>query len=522
MADSGFLPLTRSIRDPIHGTIYLSDEEIHIIDHRLFRRLHRIKQNGLLYYVFPSATHSRFEHSLGVLHVAHTAFHSLIRNSQVAKEKTDPAVIDREDASAGQAIRFDKLGDGLLTDLLRITRLAALVHDLGHGPFSHTFDSFAPKRSSLIEAIEETELGIDSLISYLQKEDRKDKEKKGKDYSRVDHEEMSCYLFAIIWKDISEREKLKFHHDEIEEIPRLVAATILGDPDIANGTKLAEHVRLLNDLVASAPVDADRMDYLERDSRSVGVTYGLYDRQRLMKSFLVYKSAEEAPNGESYLRLGIKRSGLRAVENFVQARFELFVQIYYHKTNRAVSFMLDRIAKLADDAGLDVTQLHPGLSLDELYEVLSDERFFRILLDEDANLRFDGIDDLVQIAKRIERRDLWKRIFEASKQENDLVYQELKESEGGDEIENDAIDPKATKGLGKGGRLLRRMGEKGVYQVDDEKEDGWLKASPMMNALKEEEEKISRIYFVGSDSHTKSELRKNARQISQDLDTDES
>src|SRR5690606_26305854 len=107
-------------------------------------------------------------------------------------------------------------------------------------------------------------------------------------------------------------------------------------------------VPLMHDLIASAPADADRMDYVERDSRSTGVSYGLFDRGRVLKSLLCFADEQRT------LRLGIKSSGFRAIENFIQARFELFVQVYYHKTNRAIELMLRKIGGIAERAGLTI------------------------------------------------------------------------------------------------------------------------------------------------------------------------
>lgn len=523
--DSDFSRFSRTICDPIHGTIHLSDEEVAIIDHRLFRRLHRIKQNGLLYHVFPSATHSRFEHSLGVLHVTNSAFHSLIRNSRVAGEKRVPAAIKRGDAEEGQAIRFDELDSDLLADLLRIVRLAALVHDLGHGPFSHTFDSFAPPLSDVIQEIEGKDIGLEPFIDYLGKTKRK-KESSDK-RPLVEHEEMSCYLFALIWNELLGQDATEpaGKHFELREVPSLVTAIILGQPEIAEDCDLSEYAPLLNDLVASAPVDADRMDYLERDSRSAGVTYGLYDRQRVMKSFLAYRGEAGDDNEKrSCLRLGIKHSGLRAVENFVQARFELFVQIYYHKTNRATQLMLDRIAKTAEDREISVADLSNGYDLAKLYTELSDERFLQILRGEDAKYAFGesqnsghtGSDDIHGVAERIYNRDLWKRIFESDPDHNAAVFAILKCQGKTDEAEKDSIKAKATKGLKKGAKLLKRQHD-GCYATTDRQAGDWLAASPMMRALAEEEKKIARIYFTGKDDDNKNKLRREAREVSEKL-----
>ncbi len=505
------LNLPRSIRDPIHGTIHLSNEEVALIDQPLFSRLHRIRQNGLLYLVFPSSTHTRFEHSLGVLHVADSAFRSLLRNSHIASDKPVPAVEEMSQAGHGQAVAFHKTEDSYLRDLLRVARLAALVHDAGHGPFSHHFDPFAPRISEVVDGLEEGLLPS-SFTTHLQ-------EREGE---RVEHEEMSCLFFAEMWRSLLDGDTVEVaegSHFGVEELPSLVSAVILGEPELVGDHDLHKYIPLLNDLIASAPVDVDRMDYLERDSRSAGVTYGLYDRERLLKSFLVYEGRSDTPEEFDALRLGIKYSGLRAVENFVQARFELFTQIYYHKTNRATQLMLGRIATIADREDLSVKDLEGAPEkITDLYCKLSDERFLRILMQEDQEIGLPdsmsqaGMDELTGLAERISRRDLWKRIHEGDPRTNHCVYQNL-EGEN-DHLVKDEVSGRATKDLEDGARLLLRT-ESDVYEAVGHTD--WLDESPMMEALGNEEKKIARIYFTGDNSDIRHRSRKRARTLSHEL-----
>ncbi|MEP1140801.1 MAG: hypothetical protein ABJH44_11340, partial [Balneola sp.] len=292
-----YLELVRTIRDPIYGSIHLTDEELCIIDHPLFRRLHNIRQNGLLYYVFPSATHTRFEHSLGTLYSASSIFQSLFHNSFVSFKKPTSAV--NKEPEENKAFDINELLEDEVGAAFRILRIASLVHDLGHGPLSHTFDSFAPLRASILKMIE-NEPSLKVLQPFL----NVIKQKQG--VVRIQHEEMSCLLFSIIWNAIAPDDK---------QTPQLVASILLNHYPKFLSKEEKKILPLLRDMIASAPADADRMDYIERDSRSFGVSYGIYDRDRLLKSFLIYC---EKQDGCIQFRLGIKKSGLRAVENFVQ------------------------------------------------------------------------------------------------------------------------------------------------------------------------------------------------------------
>ncbi|HET9960615.1 MAG TPA: hypothetical protein VFQ61_39360, partial [Polyangiaceae bacterium] len=301
----------------------LTDEELKVISSPVFQRLRRIKQNGLLSYVFPAATHTRFEHSVGVLFVVESMLQAIVANSIVANEKKELGT----DSLSAVDIRNYRHN---LAFLFRTARLAALCHDLGHGPFSHAFDKFAPRRENVAALLEADSAIVNKRLADAIRSDT------GK---RVAHEWMSCVLFARLFEDLN--------GNVDDDTALVVAAAIHDSPELAPDPSTRSLIPLIHDLIASAPADADRMDYVERDSRSCGVTYGLFDRDRVLKSFLCYAD-------EGKLRLGIKSSGFRAIENFVQARFQLFVQVYYHKTNRAIELMLGKIGKIAEERDLCV------------------------------------------------------------------------------------------------------------------------------------------------------------------------
>jgi HD superfamily phosphohydrolase len=498
--------LLLSIRDSVHGTIRLSEEEKAIIEHPLFFRLHHIRQNGLLYFIFPSATHTRFEHSLGVLHIVDQVFWSLLRNSIGATRKRAVAPSLGE-AAMNQAISFDEIEDTLKADLNRLARLAALVHDLGHGPFSHTFDAFAPKIEQIIQFIETDPslASIQAIIPLLRKETATRK--------RIEHEQMSCVFFASICNEITSDDG---HNFVAQELPSLIAAIILGKPSLIANEVIKPYIPLLHDLLASAPVDADRMDYLERDSRSIGVSYGLYDRDRLMKSFLVYKGKFEGEEGhllDKAYRLGIKFSGIRAVENFIQARFELFVQIYYHKTNSAIQLMLEEIASLESERETEIFSVGTFSELIEIYVSLSDTRFLRILQNQDEQYRLSGVPDAtstIQLANRIATRKLWKRVYEGKPAEAEAVKKHLASKGLDASTRVEKFHAKATKDLGNGAALLHRIGD-GIYTNVAGGGNNWVTFSPMIKALAEEEGAITRIYYFGDDPNMSADLQREAR-----------
>src|SRR3990170_6172813 len=124
---------THRVRCPIHGFIHYSSNERKIIAHRLFRRLQFIKQLALTDYVYPGATHTRFAHSLGVMHVATLAFDQLARKKGATLEEIFRKVPD--------------LKSDTLAKARQVVRLAALLHDIGHAPFSHAAENIIHKDS---------------------------------------------------------------------------------------------------------------------------------------------------------------------------------------------------------------------------------------------------------------------------------------------------------------------------------------------------------------------------------------
>lgn len=500
----------RSILDPIHGLIRLTKLEFAILSHRLFQRLRFIKQNGLLHLVFPSATHTRFEHSLGALFLAEAILESVRLNSIVARAKG--AVVDPSDARIDVAVDFNTVPREVVSWINRIARLAALAHDLGHGPLSHTFDSFAPRREKLLAALQAGTLPAltdhaDVLAAW-----KKDGMPGSTQHDRVPHEVMSCVLLCYILLELQPDEQA-----ELDIRPQLgleVAAAILGLPQLAPhlAPDYQQWLPFIHDVIASAPADADRMDYLERDSRSLGVTYGLFDKNRVLKSFLCFRAPHES--GTAY-RLGIKRSGLAALENFVQARFELYVQIYYHKTNVAISLMLREIATQALKSGVDLFSSESpreGEALRELVEwylELSDDRFLNILAGRDP--RFPAMPEAIKhLASAIERRALWKRVFEDDEAGARYVVGRLKAGSDvrSEQIILDVSRPKATKDLKTGATLLERR-EDGLYVAD--RSLGWFDRSIVIDALHEAEGNIGRVFV--RDEATRGDLLTHIRRL---------
>lgn len=489
----------------------MTKEEHDLMNSRVFQRLRGIKQNGLLHMIFPSATHTRFEHSLGVMYVADGILQALYFNSEAErhKELLKDALPDPRSAERGLAVDFARLEPQVLEDIFRVTRLAALVHDMGHGPLSHTFDKFAPECARVRRL-----LGSDEFkrLEPLQDALFSNEKTEGKRHP-VEHESMSCLMFCWHWS--------RYESGKDDWIPLAVAAAVLGRkkvPKAPDGIpdRLRKWMPLIQDIISSAPVDADRLDYVERDSRSCGVNYGLYDRNRLLKSALCYRSEADV------FRLGWKLSGLRAIEVFLQARFQMFAQIYYHKTNSALGEMIEKIRETLNKGDYEI---FPAENVDELinsYCNESDDSFLRMLCGEGPRLR--GITEVNDLALRIAaRRNLFRRLFETTPRITaESMGAALQVHFPG--IDNSLRFAKsrleATKDLDKGAVLLRRSSD-GRYaapvvedaQNKDAGED-WREASPLIRTLHEEEKRIERLYWTGTEDAEYEKLRELVLSIS--------
>jgi uncharacterized protein len=266
---------TYEIRCPVHGFIPFSDWEREIINHAAFQRLRRIRQLAWTDYVYPGAMHTRFEHSLGVMHLATRLYESIVERSRPLLEE----FYGYDDAG----FRRDKA----------LVRLAALLHDVGHSPFSHAGEDVFPFR------------------------------KDGK--KRYVHEEYSAAIIRHLLKDVIEHHPLNGNYDFSADD---IAALIEGSSRSAR--------RLFWREIITGQMDADRMDYLLRDSLHAGVDYGKYDWRRLLNTVVAVEMPQpEGEAGKQGLRLGVTEGGVHAAEGLILARYFMFTQVYFHKTRVA-------------------------------------------------------------------------------------------------------------------------------------------------------------------------------------------
>src|SRR6185503_7322444 len=249
------------IRDPLWNNIRVDPLAMELIDTAVFQRLRYVRQLGLAFLVYPGATHSRFEHALGTYHLARRAL-------GLFEERGDLAHVDPRDC--------------------RILRTAALLHDIGHYPFSHALE----------------EIGA------------------------MDHEEVARPLIAEGAVAGTLRRELA------ADAPERILELIQG--------KSASPLQGL----ISGSIDLDKLDYLRRDAFMCGVSYGEIDVDRLINSLALVRDPSSGA-----LRVGLAEKGLSALESLLFAKYQMYRNVYWHHAVRSGTAMYKRLVDDAIDAG---------------------------------------------------------------------------------------------------------------------------------------------------------------------------
>ncbi|MDG5471109.1 HD domain-containing protein [Jeotgalibacillus sp. ET6] len=240
-------------KDPVHRYIHVRDQVIwDLIGTKEFQRLRRIRQLGTTYLTFHGAEHSRFNHSLGVY--------------EIIRRITDDVFANRPEWNENERL---------------LSLCAALLHDLGHGPFSHSFEKVF----------------------------------------ELDHE---AFTQAIILGET-----------EVNEVLRRVSPTFPQNvSDVI--AKTYENKQVIS--LISSQIDADRMDYLQRDAYFTGVSYGHFDMERILR---VLRPRED--------QVVIKSSGMHAVEDYIMSRYQMYWQVYFHPVTRSSEVILTKILHRAKE-----------------------------------------------------------------------------------------------------------------------------------------------------------------------------
>src|SRR5690348_16740019 len=236
------LPDFEIIRDPLWNNIRLDPQAVRLVDTRVFQRLRYVRQLGLAYLVYPGATHSRFEHALGAYHLAS-------RTLTLLRERGELSCVADDECA--------------------IIRAAALLHDIGHYPFSHALE----------------EIGA------------------------LHHEEVARSLIrdgevaAVLCRELG------------PDAPERIIALIRGESDSP-----------LQGLI-SGSIDLDKLDYLRRDAFMCGVSYGEIDVDRLINALTLLRDPETGTP-----RVGMFEKGLSALESLLFAKYQMYRNVYWHRS----------------------------------------------------------------------------------------------------------------------------------------------------------------------------------------------
>jgi HD superfamily phosphohydrolase len=244
------------IKDPVHGYVYITEAEKEVVDSFPLQRLRRLRQLAGAEYVYPGANHTRFEHSVGVMYLAGRVF----KNPNISQRASE--------------------------DEAEMVKIAALLHDVGHGPFSHVFEHL--------------------LVKTLNKT----------------HEDMT------VW--IVKNSELKDVINKIGYNPEEVGRLSVG--------RLHKPEKAFLDQIISSSIDVDKLDFVVRDTYHTGAEYGYIDVFRLIHTLDVLDE-----------NLAVDLGALSALESFVIARVESFKSIYFHRVGRAAQIMLATAMEKAND-----------------------------------------------------------------------------------------------------------------------------------------------------------------------------
>ncbi|MBI1955145.1 MAG: HD domain-containing protein [Acidobacteria bacterium] len=341
------------INDALLGNQYFAKHEVAVIDTPLLQRLKRIKQTGLVYQVFPSATHSRFEHSLGAVTLAERCFNAIQDRTSVEYPRKRFADADR-----------------IKGDLAHL-RMAAMLHDVGHGFLSHASEQ------------------IYKILNDLQEFRKKPK------YTKNEPGEILSYLIVKSptfkqWFETHVREKC-----QADLNLDLIAEMMLGKHDDPDKHFLAQ--------IISSPYDADKLDYIARDSFYCGLALTV----DLSRFFSMISTAEK-----DGFRILVLRNYI-PLEQILFSKMILYGSVYHHQKVKALDSMLRSIVQhIFENANQCAITVRDGFRLSfanpTQYLYITDDEFFN-------ELRRCGDDYVKTMVDRFTRRDLFVRCLEVSR-----------------------------------------------------------------------------------------------------------
>ena len=343
----------KTLHDAIHGYIHLTVFATKIIDTNFFQRLRKLKQLGVCHYVYPTGMHTRFEHSIGTYYIAGEQLNTIVTT-------TDPKSIDNYLANIPELKHYYKtMYDDLVHPLdmyvCELIKIAALCHDIGHGPFSHVFD--------------------DIFISDVGKGDK---------YCAT-HEERSGVMIQMLIEQDEILSKI-IHTDEIVFIQNLI-----------NPTKY--HTGFIYQIVSNTlnSLDVDKFDYLTRDTYALNFQAKI-DPTRLVKHIRIIDNNIVYPE-----------QAVDDIYNLFQTRFRLHKEVYCHKVVIAIQFVIVKLMKLLDD----ILKISDSISDMDQFCLLTDEYILESVKVIDkfkhnlTDVQIKNINEAKQLIDNLQNRKLY-------------------------------------------------------------------------------------------------------------------
>lgn len=368
------------IRDPIHVFVRLSSSERTVLDSKPFQRLRHIHQLGMTYLVYPGATHRRFEHSLGVMELASRVYDVVTSNLPLEVSRVFPELCDSREQPNWRCF----------------LRMAALVHDIGHLPFSHAVEDMLPEDLS--------------------------------------HEDITLRLIDL--------DEMKPIWENINIYPSRIQHLALGKELLHNELGLSPIEDILSQIIVGDAFGVDRMDYLLRDSLHTGVAYGKFDHFRLIDTLRILPMPQPDNDGDAsrQFAMGVEEGGLQSAEALLLARYFMFSQVYYHPVRRIYDIHLKDFLKEWLQSGT-----YP-IASDEFLRISDAEVMVAIRKADSDN----GLPGHIH-ARRIMRREHFKLLYSRNPNDAELnpeagtaVCTHLINHFGQEHVRHDRIRPKGS------------------------------------------------------------------------------